>query len=55
MKSLLDPTFRYVPSTQTDIRKTFARIRREARAEERARVERGIKVTPLFNERKVAG
>ena len=31
MKSLLDPTFRYVPSTQTDIRKTFARVRREMR------------------------
>jgi hypothetical protein len=29
MKSILDPTFRYVPSVQTDLRKTFARIRRE--------------------------
>ena len=36
MKSLLDPTFRYVPSSQTDIRKTFARVRREMRARERA-------------------
>jgi hypothetical protein len=32
MKSILDPTFRYVPSVQTDVRKTFARIRRELRA-----------------------
>ena len=41
MKSLLDPTFRYVPSVQTDIRKTFARIRRELRDEaEAARLER---------------
>jgi hypothetical protein len=31
VKSLLDPTFRYVPSSQTDIRKTFARVRREMR------------------------
>jgi len=31
MKSILDPTFRYTPSVQTDIRKTFARIRREQR------------------------
>ena len=31
MKSLLDPTFKYVPSVETDIRKTFARVRREAR------------------------
>ena len=32
MKSIRDPTFRYVPSVQTDVRKTFARIRRELRA-----------------------
>lgn len=32
MKSILDPTFRYVPSVETDLRKTFARIRREQRA-----------------------
>lgn len=30
---ILDPKFRYVPSTQTDIRKTFARIRRELEAQ----------------------
>ena len=29
MKSILDPSFHYVPSTQTDLRKTFSRIRRE--------------------------
>ena len=29
MKSILDPTFRYVPSASTDVRKTFSRIRRE--------------------------
>ena len=29
MKSILDPTFCYTPSTHTDIAKTFARIRRE--------------------------
>ena len=29
MKSILDPTFRYTPSNETDIRKTFNRIRRE--------------------------
>lgn len=32
MKSILDPTFRYTPSVGTDIRKTFARVRREERA-----------------------
>ena len=34
MKSILDPSFRYTPSVQTDIRKTFARVRREQRASE---------------------
>jgi len=29
MKSILDPTFHYVPSVETDLRKTFSRIRRE--------------------------
>ncbi len=29
MKSILDPSFRYVPSSSTDLRKTFSRIRRE--------------------------
>lgn len=31
MKSILDRNFRYTPSGLTDIRKTFARIRREQR------------------------
>ena len=39
MQSILDPTFRYTPSVQTDIRKTFARIRREQRSHE-AHLER---------------
>lgn len=29
MKSILDPSFKYVDSTSTDLRKTFARVRRE--------------------------
>ena len=29
MKSILDPSFRYVGSHATDLRKTFARVRRE--------------------------
>lgn len=31
MKSILDRTFRYTPSFETDLRKTFARIERERR------------------------
>ena len=29
MKSILDPSFKYVPSVQTDIRKRFDRVRKE--------------------------
>ena len=31
MKSILDPSFKYVSSVATDLRKTFARVRRELR------------------------
>ena len=31
MESILDPAFRYTSSANTDIRKTFARVRREMR------------------------
>ncbi len=37
MKSVFDRSFHYTPSVQTDIRKTFARIRREQRDQERLR------------------
>ena len=39
MKSILDPSFHYVPSAETDLKKTFSRIRREmskARAQKQA-------------------
>ncbi|MEO5700008.1 MAG: hypothetical protein ABIS17_08360 [Casimicrobiaceae bacterium] len=36
MKSILDPTFRYTTSANTDLRKTFARVRRELRRESQA-------------------
>ena len=32
MKSILDPSFRYTASHATDLRKTFARVRRELKA-----------------------
>ena len=31
MKSILDPSFRYTSSVETDLKKTFARVRREQR------------------------
>jgi hypothetical protein len=34
MKSILDPSFRYTKSAETDLRKTFARVRREVRKQQ---------------------
>jgi hypothetical protein len=57
MKSILDPNFRYTSSANTDIRKTFARVRREMRrqAQTRQETENGaIKVTPIFRSQRPA-
>ncbi|HEY2818588.1 MAG TPA: hypothetical protein VGK44_15830 [Casimicrobiaceae bacterium] len=57
MKSLLDPSFKYVPSVETDIRKTFARIRREARREVSTvgpAHDRAGKIALLFSDKKRA-
>ncbi len=48
MKSILDPTFRYTPSASTDLRKTFARVRREMRKQTRPEVEGDPKVALIF-------
>lgn len=34
MKSILDPSFRYTKAIETDLRKTFARVRRERAKDE---------------------
>jgi hypothetical protein len=51
VKSILDPSFRYTPSTATDVRKTFARVRREmqrAQAQDaRREAEAAPRVVPL--------
>jgi len=49
MKSILDDSFRYTRSIDTDLRKTFARIRREQRQQAQAQVHDEIprKVFPL--------
>lgn len=51
MKSILDRSFRYTPSAHTDLRKTFARVRREQRMHDHAAVaaaeEAKLKVAPL--------
>ena len=57
MKSILDPTFRYVPSVQTDLRKTFARVRREQRAagNDGTAIEGGTSnVLPILQRRQAA-
>jgi hypothetical protein len=35
MKRIFDPSFKYTRSNETDLRKTFERIRREQRAQQR--------------------
>jgi len=51
MKSILDRSFQYTPSAQTDLKKTFARIRREQRAQDaandRAAAEASLKIAQL--------
>jgi hypothetical protein len=51
MKSILDPSFRYTKSVETDLRKTFAKVRRELRKQEQAQIvandETMRKVLPL--------
>lgn len=37
MKSIFDSSFRYTRAIETDVRKTFERIRREQHAERRAK------------------
>lgn len=39
MKSILDRSFQYTPARLTDLKKTFARIRREQRAREEAEAQ----------------
>ena len=52
MKSILDASFHYTPSVNTDLRKTFARVRRELRKREQdqavAEAEVHKKVSPIM-------
>jgi DNA transposition AAA+ family ATPase len=51
MKSIFDRSFRYTSSAETDLRKTFARVRRKMRDEEELRAiaeaEAKAKVSPI--------
>jgi hypothetical protein len=53
VKSILDPSFRYTKSIDTDIRKTFARIRREQQKLARAHVSDGQANVLTLEQRKV--
>jgi hypothetical protein len=53
MKSILDPSFRYTKSIDTDIRRTFARIRREQQKQARAQASEGHAIVVPLEQRKV--
>jgi hypothetical protein len=44
IKRILDPSFRYVPSHSTDVRKTFARVRREHKLAERRQTDTVVQI-----------
>lgn len=46
-KSFRDPTFRYRRSEETDIRKTFARVRREMAAKQQVAPAQSDVVVPM--------
>jgi hypothetical protein len=50
MKSILDPSFEYTPSIQTDIQKTFARVWRELGEREDAEGDSGADRDSLWLE-----
>jgi hypothetical protein len=52
MKSILDPSFHYTKSIDTDLRKTFARIRRELRRQQQKSCKgQQVRVVTLQNRR----
>jgi hypothetical protein len=57
MKSILNSSFRYTSSAETDLRKTFARARRKLREEEELRAlleaEVKTKVSPIKQQPKI--
>ena len=58
MKSIFDSSFEYTPSHETDLRKTFARIRREQQAhtqEQQQTQMPGAAAIPTFVQLKRAG
>ena len=57
MKSVFDPSFKYRPSFETDVRKTFEKIRREQQSDRRkeavaANADIAVKVVKLGHSKK---
>ena len=48
MKSILDRSFKYTPSTSTDVRKTFAKALREERLKAKQKEEQKQVVVDIF-------
>jgi hypothetical protein len=49
MKSILDRSFKYIPSTRTDLRKTFAKALREQRLKAKQTDEQKPVVANIFS------
>ena len=47
--NILDPSFKYTPSSKTDITKTFARIKKELKNSDSNQDSREPLVTPTLN------
>lgn len=52
MKSILDPSFKYTNAASTDLRKTFARVRREMKAKAAEQMTPQVKVIFIEPRRK---
>lgn len=55
MRSILDRSFKYTKSVDTDIRKTFARIRREQRQAQRESDDGSRKVLSIRRAQSASG
>jgi len=59
MKHILDSSFRYRPSFDTDVRKTFEKVRRQQQSQARGQPKDGsevrVKVLQLDNLKKASG